>query len=125
MPWKCIPFGAPEDVKQNLTLKYGASGIPHLVIVDATDERKVITSDGTMEVQQDPEGTNFPWKPKRFSQIWPQQFLTKKGRVDSSTLNSKYLMLYFRYVQCTAGGDARYQEREPCFETNPFGGESA
>ena len=105
MPWLCIPFtttGDDEGIKQKLALKYGASGIPHLVIVDASDERNVITSEGTAEVQQDPAGTNFPWKPKTFTELWPQQYLTKKGGlVDSSpTLDSKYLMLYFSAHWC-------------------------
>lgn len=100
MPWLCIPFHDDEGIKQKLALKYGASGIPHLVLVDASDERKVITSDGTAEVQQDPAGTSFPWKPKTFAEIWPPQYLTKTGLVDSSSLDNKYLMLYFSAHWC-------------------------
>jgi len=100
MPWLCIPYSVPQDVKHEISMKYGASGIPHLVIIDATAERNIITSEGVMEVQQDPLGVNFPWKPKTFAQIWPNQFLTKSGLVDSSTLDNKHLMLYFSAKWC-------------------------
>ena len=99
MPWKCIPFSVDAGVKQKIAMKYGASGIPHLVVVDKTPDRKVITSEGVSEVQLDPEGKNFPWRPKSLSEIWPKKFLTKNGLADSSTLENKYLMLYFRYVK--------------------------
>jgi nucleoredoxin len=98
MPWKCIPFSAPEHTKQQLAMKHGASGIPHLVVVG--EDRNVITSEGTQEVQMDPDGVNFPWKPKGFSEIWPEKFLTKKGLVDSSTIDKKHLMLYFSAHWC-------------------------
>ena len=102
MPWKCVPFSTSNsDLRTKLAVKYGAQGIPHLVVVgDETQDRKVITSDGTSEVQTDPNGDNFPWKPKSFSEIWPSQILTKNGLVDSSTLNDKHLMLYFSAHWC-------------------------
>jgi nucleoredoxin len=100
MPWKCIPFSVPEQAKQKIAMKYGASGIPHLVVVGDGSDRKLITSEGTQEVQMDPDGANFPWKPKGFSEIWPDKFLTKDGLVDSSTLDKKHLMLYFSAHWC-------------------------
>ena len=81
-------------------MKYGASGIPHLVVVDNTPNRKVITSDGVGEVQLDPEGKNFPWRPKSFKEVWPSKYLTKNGLVDSTTLENKHLMLYFSAHWC-------------------------
>ena len=99
MPWLCMPFEAKES--QVLASKYKAEGIPHLVILDG--EGNVITMDGTSEVSMDDEGKNFPWKPKSFSELWPDQILVSKGEDEgsddtllaSSELKDKYLMLYF------------------------------
>ena len=93
MPWMCIPFSAPPEMRQKLAMKYKAEGIPHLVVLD--EDRKVITMDGTGEASMDPEGEKFPWQPKTFSDIWPEQVQTKSGLIDSSTLDKKHLMLYF------------------------------
>ena len=98
MPWKCVPFKSGDgkdtaEIRQKLAMKYGAEGIPHLVVLGP--DRRIITKDGTEEVQMDPEGVNFPWKPKAFKDIWPDKVLTKDGLVNSSTLDKKYLMLYF------------------------------
>ena len=100
MPWKCVSFSAPPSTRTNLATKYGAQGIPHLVVVDDTEDRKVITSEGVGEVSVDPSGKNFPWIPKGFSEIFPNQVLTKSGLVDSSTLDKKHLMLYFSAHWC-------------------------
>lgn len=61
----------------------------------------MITSEGTSEVQLDPQGENFPWKPKSFGELWPSRILTKNdGLVDSATLRDKHLMLYFSAHWC-------------------------
>lgn len=100
MPWLCMPFKAKET--NILGKKYKANGIPHLVIVDA--EGAVITLDGTSAVREDSEGANFPWKPKSFGELWPEQILPNKdngeGIVSSSDLKDKYLMLYFSASWC-------------------------
>lgn len=100
MPWLCMPFQAKET--QVLSKKYNAQGIPHLVIADS--EGKVITEDGTSEVMEDKLGQNFPWSPKSFSEVWPDQILVSKGDTDtflaSSELKNKYLMLYFSAHWC-------------------------
>jgi nucleoredoxin len=93
MPWKCVPFSS--DLRTKIAMKYGASGIPHLVVVEAGEDRKVITSEATAEVQTDPLGSNFPWKPKGFAEIWPAKVMTKEGLVDSSSFDQKHLLLYF------------------------------
>ena len=104
MPWKCVPYDANDgsstkDIRMGLAMKYGAQGIPHLVVLGP--DRNVITKDGTELVQMDPEGANFPWKPKSFKEIMPAKFLTKdKGLVDTATLDDKYLMLYFSAHWC-------------------------
>eukprot|EP00429_Kryptoperidinium_foliaceum_P010111 CAMPEP_0176001772 /NCGR_PEP_ID=MMETSP0120_2-20121206/300_1 /TAXON_ID=160619 /ORGANISM="Kryptoperidinium foliaceum, Strain CCMP 1326" /LENGTH=387 /DNA_ID=CAMNT_0017334333 /DNA_START=47 /DNA_END=1207 /DNA_ORIENTATION=+ len=98
MPWKCVPFEGMAESRSKLAMKYGAQGIPHLVVISETGE--IITQEGTSEVQLDPEGKNFPWRPKPFSQIWPDKYLTKNGLAESSSLDSKYLMLYFSAHWC-------------------------
>lgn len=95
MPWPCMPFKAKET--ETLGRKYKANGIPHLVIVDA--KGNVITLDGTSGVREDSEGTNFPWKPKSFDELWPEQ-IKGEGVVSSSDLKDKYLMLYFSASWC-------------------------
>mmetsp|Transcript_30300 Transcript_30300/g.34542 ORF Transcript_30300/g.34542 Transcript_30300/m.34542 type:complete len:438 (+) Transcript_30300:38-1351(+) len=103
MPWLCMPFQSP--LSRKMAKQYNAKGIPHLVIIDAMKNYRVITVDGVHEVRSDPNGINFPWKPKTFQQIWPNKILTpasslwsslaSKKTIDSSTLEDKYLMLYF------------------------------
>jgi nucleoredoxin len=98
MPWLCLPFKAPEA--QTMARKYKASGIPHLVVLDGSGT--VITMDGTSSVREDPEGSEFPWKPKSFQEVWPDKILVTKGEggsddtfLSSSELKDKHLMLYF------------------------------
>eukprot|EP00565_Helicotheca_tamesis_P000856 CAMPEP_0185737762 /NCGR_PEP_ID=MMETSP1171-20130828/31226_1 /TAXON_ID=374046 /ORGANISM="Helicotheca tamensis, Strain CCMP826" /LENGTH=357 /DNA_ID=CAMNT_0028408767 /DNA_START=221 /DNA_END=1294 /DNA_ORIENTATION=+ len=98
MPWLCLPFDADKSAKTTLSKKYKAEGIPHLVVLDENGD--VITMDGVEEVSKDEEGARFPWKPKSFSELWPEKVLTKDGLVDSSTLDDKYLMLYFSAHWC-------------------------
>ena len=101
MPWLCMPFEAEQS--QELAEKYDADGIPHLVIIDGGNGQ-VITTEGTEEVTSDPEGINFPWKPKELSEVWPSSLLPSKDSgmesLESSTLNDKYLMLYFSAHWC-------------------------
>jgi len=42
-------------------------GIPSLVILDS--EGELITTDGRAAVSKDPEGANFPWRPKTVEQV--------------------------------------------------------
>ena len=100
MPWKAVKF-ENEEQRNKLAVAYKAESIPHLVIIDQGDDgRTIITDEGTSEVAMDPEGTNFPWKPKPFGELFPSQILTKKGKVESSTLANKHLMLYFSAHWC-------------------------
>ena len=93
MPWKCLPYSDASS-RQQLAMQYGAQGIPHLVVVNRNDG-SVITEDGTESLQTNPTG--FPWKPPTFAELWPTQYLAADGTtlVDSATLASKHLMLYF------------------------------
>lgn len=60
MPWLAIPQG--DSRKEALSKKFGCSGIPMLVIVDA--DGNTITTNGRGAVGSDPDGANFPWVPK-------------------------------------------------------------
>nr|UXE43352.1 nucleoredoxin [Onchidium reevesii] len=59
MPWLLLPFDS--DQKEVLTDKFGISGIPALVLIDAKTG-DLITKDGRGKVQNDPNGDQFPWK---------------------------------------------------------------
>ena len=60
------------------------------------DTGKVITTDGRSIVVEDPEGANFPWKPKPLSELIGEKFVTKeKKEVGSEAIEGKVLGLYF------------------------------
>lgn len=56
MPWLMLPF-SDRACKEKLGSKYGVSGIPTLVLVNAKTG-ELITKDGRGKVNEDPEG-NF------------------------------------------------------------------
>lgn len=58
MPWLALPFSA-RDIKEKLGDKYGVTGIPTLVILDASSG-EVISLEGRRLVMTNPDG--FPWK---------------------------------------------------------------
>ena len=57
MPWLALPFSA-RDIKQSLSLKFGVSGIPCLIVLDGKTGQ-VITMDGREQVMSDTSGTKF------------------------------------------------------------------
>merc|ERR1719316_1740851 len=65
-PWVALPYGA-RNTKDSLSKKFKVQGIPSFVILD--QEGNVVTLDARGEVSEDPEGENFPWKPKTLSEI--------------------------------------------------------
>jgi len=101
MPWYSLPFSSPFS--QTLARKYKAQGIPHLVILDGKTG-DVITMKGVEEVMGDPKGANFPWKPLSLGKILPEKVIAPKGSeekmMDVSSLDDKYLMLYFSAHWC-------------------------
>ena len=104
MPWLCTVFD--EESNGSIAQKYKANGIPHLVVLDGSDNGAIITMNGTSEVQTDKSGVNFPWKPKPFSEIFPKEFLSTKDEdgayemIPTSSIQDKYLMLYFSAHWC-------------------------
>jgi nucleoredoxin len=101
MPWLCMPFNCKEI--KALAHKYKARSIPHLVVLDGTTGN-IITLNGTEGAYQDTEGEKFPWKSKKLGEVLPDQILAPKSSteqmLDVSSLNDKYLMLYFSAHWC-------------------------
>merc|ERR1719195_1012183 len=60
-PWIALDF-ADRKRKEQLSNKFGVSGIPSFVIIDK--DGSVITKDGRSAVSGDPTGVEFPWYPK-------------------------------------------------------------
>jgi len=60
MPWLLLPFSLREK-KDELAKKYGVSGIPTLVLVDAKTG-ETISKDGRKILTDDANGDKFPWK---------------------------------------------------------------
>lgn len=81
--------------QNTLSRKYKVSGIPTLVLLEA-DTGKVITTDGRSIVAEDPEGANFPWKPKPLSELIGENFISgDKKEVGRKAIEGKILGLYF------------------------------
>jgi nucleoredoxin len=97
MPWYCLPHTSP--VMGKLANQYGAQGIPHLVVLDK--DGTVLQQDGVGEVSIDPEGSDFPWRPKPLVDLLPKEYLTTDNkRRPMSELDDKYLMLYMSAHWC-------------------------
>lgn len=97
MPWWCLPHESP--VMGKLANMYGAEGIPHLVVLDK--DGTVLQQDGVGEVSIDPQGANFPWRPKALVELLPKEYITTDSvRKPMSDLKDKYLMLYFSAHWC-------------------------
>jgi nucleoredoxin len=60
-PWLALDY-ADRKRKEQLSNKFGVSGIPSFVIIDK--DGSVITKDGRAAVSGDPSGAEFPWYPK-------------------------------------------------------------
>ena len=97
MPWWCLPFQSPAIAR--LASCYQAVGVPHLVVIDR--DGTVLLEDGVQEVTVDPHGHCFPWRPRPVVDLLPAEFMRPDGQmVPMSTLDNKYLMLYFGASWC-------------------------
>ncbi len=71
------------------------SGIPTLVLLEG-ETGAVVTTDGRATVVEDAEGKEFPWKPKKFSEIIPGKLVNKAGEeTEWSNVTEDYIGLYF------------------------------
>ncbi len=78
-----------------LSKRFKVEGIPTFVIVD-TATGEAVTRKARENVMQDPQGKNFPWKPKPLEQLLSGSALRGKDTVslDQST-KGKFVGLYF------------------------------
>ena len=76
--------------------KYHIYRIPILVIIDG-ENGKVITKNGIGSIEDDPEGAQFPWRPRPFKEVIEGKVLTNEGsEIDAHTvLQDKITGLYF------------------------------
>lgn len=102
MPWLALPYG-DRALKDKLSKKYGVSGIPTLVIVDAKTG-ELVTKKARGNVSKDPKAEHFPWKPKSFAEIMDESNVVLK---DGSTVAASdaaqgkgVLALYFSASWC-------------------------
>lgn len=60
MPWLALPY-SDRTRQQELSQQFKVQSIPTLALVDS--EGKTITNGARNSVVEDPEGSNFPWRP--------------------------------------------------------------
>jgi nucleoredoxin len=68
MPWVALPFVKREN-KEELSSRFGVSGIPSLIILDGIKTGKLINDAARESVSSDPEGADFPWYPKPLNDL--------------------------------------------------------
>ncbi|XP_002741798.1 nucleoredoxin-like [Saccoglossus kowalevskii] len=99
MPWLALPFDERQR-KDKLSKKFKIQGIPTFVLMDSTSGR-VVTDDGRNVVMDDPNGNNYPWKPKPFSEIIGTNFVNnKKEETSIECMKDKILCIYFSAHWC-------------------------
>lgn len=99
MPWHALEWGS-RDKKTTLSKKYKVEGIPTLVLLDA-DKGTVLSKDGRNVVLEDPEGKDFPWMPKPFSEIIKGKLIGKEGaELQWEDCAGKVIGLYFSAHWC-------------------------
>jgi len=98
-PWVALPYGK-RDKKESLSKKFKVQGIPTFVILD--QDGAVVTTDARGEVSEDPEGKNFPWKPKTVTEILGAVTVQdKEGKTfPLSDLKGQSVGLYFSAHWC-------------------------
>jgi nucleoredoxin len=101
MPWLALPF-EKRDLKAKLSSKFKVQGIPSLIILDGfTGE--VITNEGRNAIMEDPEGQDFPWKPKSLRQLLSgAELVNNKGEAFKAEeqLEGKIKLIYFSAHWC-------------------------
>eukprot|EP00042_Codosiga_hollandica_P051749 m.640835 g.640835 ORF g.640835 m.640835 type:complete len:401 (-) comp58344_c2_seq6:227-1429(-) len=85
--------------KNQLVSRFGVRGLPTLIFLDT--EGGVVTRDGRSVIEQDAEGTQFPWRPKPLTEILGYSFVNNKGdKFTRSAIEDKYIGLYFSAQWC-------------------------
>ncbi|KAG8587592.1 hypothetical protein GDO81_005718 [Engystomops pustulosus] len=99
MPWLALPY-QEKHKKLKLWNKYRISNIPSLIFIEASTG-KVVCRNGLLLIRDDPEGLEFPWGPKPFSEVIAGPLLRNNGQSqDSSTLEGSYVGVYFSAHWC-------------------------
>ena len=82
--------------QDHLSQKFKVSGIPTLVLLDGKDGKE-ITKEGRGMMLDDPQGKNFPWKPKGINEILKDVKLinNKKEEKSFDDLSGKVIGFYF------------------------------
>lgn len=83
MPWLAIPFG--DERKNELSSSFDVEGIPTLIIIDPATGN-IINDEGVGRISGDPEGAEFPWRPKPLYNI---------DEAPGSVLNEKPIFIAF------------------------------
>nr|XP_025035068.1 nucleoredoxin [Pelodiscus sinensis] len=80
--------------------KYRVSNIPSLIFIDASTG-KVVCRNGLLVIRDDPEGLEFPWGPKPFSEVVAGPLLRSNGQsLDSAALEGSHVGVYFSAHWC-------------------------
>uniref|UniRef100_A0A8B9QDC9 Nucleoredoxin n=2 Tax=Palaeognathae TaxID=8783 RepID=A0A8B9QDC9_APTOW len=96
------PPERPGHVQPALKLwnKYRVSNIPSLIFIDASTG-KVVCRNGLLVIRDDPEGLEFPWGPKPFSEVVAGPLLRNNGQsLDSNVLEGCHVGVYFSAHWC-------------------------
>ncbi|KGL77160.1 Nucleoredoxin, partial [Tinamus guttatus] len=94
----CLPF--PSLFQLKLWNKYRVSNIPSLIFIDAATG-KVVCRNGLLVIRDDPEGLEFPWGPKPFSEVVAGPLLRNNGQsLDSNVLEGSHVGVYFSAHWC-------------------------
>jgi len=98
-PWLALPY-SERDAKNKLSKKFKVQGIPTLVLLD--EDGNVITTDARSAVSKDPEGENFPWKPKPLSELLACSYINKDGKklTKAEAIDGKITGIYFSAHWC-------------------------
>ena len=88
-------------IKTQLSKKFEVSGIPTLVFLDG-NTGKMLTKDGRSIVVEDPDGSDFPWKPKTLVDIMSNcNLVDKEGKmvkwneIDDDTVLGMYFSAHW------------------------------
>lgn len=83
------------SIQGKLSKKFKVQGIPTLVFIEA-NTGNLVTTKGREAVGSDPDGKEFPWYPKAFSDIIKGELLKGDTKVQSEeALSGKIKGFYF------------------------------
>ncbi|XP_061461261.1 nucleoredoxin isoform X2 [Rhineura floridana] len=94
------PFHLLDAIALKLWNKFRVSNIPSLIFIDAATG-KVVCRNGLLVIRDDPEGLEFPWGPRPFSEVVAGPLLRNSGQAQESTiLEGSHVGVYFSAHWC-------------------------